>query len=112
MSTGVLVERDPVCGMSVDPQKAAAKVEHAGKTYFFCAPGCARRFEKEPEKYLRAMQAPAIDQRSSAAPPLVSIASRAQQRAPDASASEKHTEGIRYTCPMHPQIVQLGPGSC
>src|ERR1700674_2921589 len=47
------LERDPVCGMSVDPNQAAAKVEHGGKTYYFCAPGCAKRFQQAPEKYLQ-----------------------------------------------------------
>src|ERR1700738_3842107 len=46
-------ERDPVCGMSVEPNKAAAKAEHGGKTYYFCAPGCAKRFQQTPEKYLQ-----------------------------------------------------------
>jgi len=110
------VERDPVCGMSVDPQKAAAKVEHAGKAYYFCAPGCARRFEKEPEKYLHAMPRPAAGSASAAAPAskssLLSIASPTPQKSPAASTSEKHGRAVRYTCPMHPQIVQFGPGSC
>src|SRR6266496_3173025 len=45
--------RDPVCGMEVEPAAAAASRVHGGKTYFFCAPGCAAAFEKDPEKYLR-----------------------------------------------------------
>src|SRR6266581_1114761 len=45
--------RDPVCGMEVEPATAAASRVHGGKTYFFCAPGCAAAFEKNPEKYLR-----------------------------------------------------------
>lgn len=44
--------KDPVCGMEVDPAKAAAKTDYKGKTYYFCAPGCKIAFEKEPEKYL------------------------------------------------------------
>jgi YHS domain-containing protein len=47
------MERDPVCGMNVDPNTAAAKVEYAGKTYYFCAPGCAKRFQQAPEEYLQ-----------------------------------------------------------
>jgi len=43
------MERDPVCGMSVEPNKAAAKVEHGGQTYYFCAPGCAKRFKQAPK---------------------------------------------------------------
>jgi len=46
--------RDPVCGMTVDPEKAAAKAEYRGQTYYFCAPGCKVAFEKDPEQYLKA----------------------------------------------------------
>src|SRR6266481_741616 len=53
VSTNEKMERDPVCGMNVDPNKAAAKVEHGGKTYYFCAPGCAKRFQQAPEIYLQ-----------------------------------------------------------
>lgn len=44
--------KDPVCGMEVDPKKAAAKAEYQGQTYYFCAPGCKAAFEKAPEKYV------------------------------------------------------------
>ncbi|MGD2165569.1 MAG: YHS domain-containing protein [Anaerolineae bacterium] len=43
---------DPVCKMTVEPDTAAAKAEHEGETYYFCAPGCKVAFEKDPEKYL------------------------------------------------------------
>ena len=46
------MERDPVCGMEVDPAKAAATAEYRGKTYYFCAPGCRRAFEANPEWYV------------------------------------------------------------
>jgi len=46
---------DPVCGMSVDPAKAAATVEHEGQTYYFCGKGCAKSFRAEPGKYLTAV---------------------------------------------------------
>jgi Cu+-exporting ATPase len=46
------MEKDPVCGMSVDPSTARQTAEHEGKTYYFCAPGCKRAFETEPAKYL------------------------------------------------------------
>lgn len=49
MATQVI---DPVCGMEVDPETAQWKTEYKGKTYYFCAPGCLRSFEKDPEKYL------------------------------------------------------------
>ena len=44
--------KDPVCNMEVDEVTAAAKSEYNGTTYYFCAPGCKRAFDKEPEKYL------------------------------------------------------------
>jgi P-type Cu+ transporter len=126
------VERDPVCGMNVDPQKAAAKLEHGGKTFYFCAPGCAQRFAKEPQKYLQAKHEPV--QHAVAGASLVGIAAAPRTARPDAAApapdthhrvheqeasvparaardTDTHT-AARYTCPMHPEIVQAGPGSC
>ncbi len=135
------MERDPVCGMNVDPNKAAAKVEHAGKSYYFCAPGCAKRFQQAPEKYvsnsekrvapagLVNLQAPVQSSRAgtAVAPAPQSVehsahhhpashheASNAGSTAnsgtqPQAPASAKQA---RYTCPMHPEIVQVGPGTC
>ncbi len=44
--------KDPICGMEVDPKKAAAKTDYKGQTYYFCAPGCKTTFEKDPEKYV------------------------------------------------------------
>ena len=85
--------KDPVCGMMVDPEKAAGKVEHAGKTYFFCSPRCKERFEKEPEKFLAAPGTAGMDHAHATPPPA-------------------GAQGIRYTCPMHPEVVQIGPGSC
>src|SRR5690348_9738957 len=46
--------KDPVCGMTVDPAKAAGKVEHKGKAYFFCSKRCAERFAQDAEKFLAA----------------------------------------------------------
>ena len=88
-------EKDPVCGMMVDPQKAAGKVQHAGKTYYFCSPRCAERFQNEPEKFLVAPGTAGMEQKSLA-------------REPAAAANAN----IRYTCPMDPEIVQIGPGTC
>src|SRR6266852_6818002 len=94
--------RDPVCGMTVDPAKAAAHFEHRGETYFFCAKGCAQKFSADPERYLNP---------SPTAAPSSAIATLASIRpaAPRAAAPGQQT---RYTCPMHPEIVQLGSGSC
>jgi YHS domain-containing protein len=46
--------KDPVCGMDVDERTAAATAVYQGTTYYFCAPGCKKAFEKEPEKYVQA----------------------------------------------------------
>ncbi|WP_425106293.1 heavy metal translocating P-type ATPase [Ancylobacter sp.] len=75
--------KDPVCGMDVDPHTATLKAEHNGITYYFCAQGCRTKFIANPEKYLG-------------------------DRAP----AEPVPEGTEYTCPMHPEIVQVGSGSC
>jgi YHS domain-containing protein len=44
--------KDPMCGMDVDPQTASQRTEYQGQTYYFCAPGCRKAFEAEPQKYL------------------------------------------------------------
>ena len=44
--------KDPVCGMDVDPKEAAGKSEHQGVTYYFCAPGCKKEFDENPEKFV------------------------------------------------------------
>ena len=75
---------DPVCGMSVDPHTARHGAEHNGRTYYFCSARCRERFEADPAKYLD----------------------------PGPAAEEPVPEGAIYTCPMHPQIRQVGPGSC
>ena len=46
------MEPDPVCGMTVDPERSATRVEHSGKTFYFCCAGCANKFRAEPERYL------------------------------------------------------------
>ncbi len=48
--------KDLVCGMEVDTETAAAKTTYEGKTYYFCAPGCKREFERNPQKYVGAQQ--------------------------------------------------------
>jgi P-type Cu+ transporter len=75
-------KKDPVCGMTVDPAKAAGKHQHKDKAYYFCSKGCLEKFKADPERYL--------------APP---------------PAKQEPAKG-QYTCPMHPEIVQNGPGSC
>ncbi len=73
---------DPVCGMTVDPHTAKHRADFGGRTYYFCSAGCRTKFVHDPQKYLDT-----------------------REHAPLA-------EGTIYTCPMHPEIRQIGPGSC
>jgi Cu+-exporting ATPase len=75
--------KDPVCGMNVLPETAKGKSVYKNATYFFCSEKCKNKFDKEPQKFL--------------SPP---------------EAITKADMNIEYTCPMHPQIRQMGPGSC
>jgi P-type Cu+ transporter len=99
--------KDPVCGMMVDPQKSAGKALHADETYYFCSKRCAERFEKEPEKFLAAPGPSGME------PALHARTSRQLAHAsPSSDAISPAKKDARYTCPMHPEIIQLGPGSC
>jgi Cu+-exporting ATPase len=73
---------DPVCGMTVDPHTAKHQASHHGHPYYFCSAGCKTKFVADPAKYLG-------------------------EREP-----EPVVEGATYTCPMHPEIRQQGPGAC
>ncbi len=87
-------ERDPVCGMMVDPASSQQRAEHAGRTYHFCGLRCAAA-----NGGLRARPACYLSRPPAAAPP--------------AAAAPALTSGAaEWTCPMHPQIVRGGPGSC
>lgn len=76
------VVKDPVCGMDVDPHVTKHKATHGGRPYYFCSTGCETKFVADPEKYVRPSKAEPVDGSSI------------------------------YTCPMHPQIRQVGPGNC
>ena len=82
---------DPVCGMKVDPDNAAGSFAYQGKTYYFCSKHCLHRFSENPETFL-----------NPAPQPLIGIS-----RQPKPVARDQ-----KYTCPMHPEIVRDGPGSC
>ncbi len=103
---GPTKHKDPVCGMTVVPEKAAGKVEHAGKTYYFCSKRCAERFSEEPEKFLTAAGTKGMEQS-----PAPAEHGAIQRTGADASRTADEKK-VRYTCPMHPQIIQIGPGSC
>ncbi|MEN5366240.1 heavy metal translocating P-type ATPase [Stenotrophomonas sp. TWI273] len=75
---------DPVCGMAVDPAATAHHAHHDGSDYPFCSDGCRRTFLADPQRYLD----------------------------PASHIAERGPTGTLYTCPMHPQIVQEGPGTC
>ena len=75
---------DPVCGMDVDPHTAKHRATHEGHPYYFCSNGCREKFVADPLKYLT---------KTTAKPAPVD-------------------ESAVYTCPMHPEIRQTGPGSC
>ncbi|RCW84534.1 heavy metal translocating P-type ATPase [Phyllobacterium bourgognense] len=74
---------DPVCGMKVDRASAKHFLRHEGEKYYFCSAGCLAKFEKAPQDYLGARPAP-----------------------------KAMPAGTQYTCPMHPEIIRDGPGSC
>ena len=76
--------KDPVCGMTIDPGTAEHRHEHSGETYFFCSQHCLTNFAASPDEYLEGRKPP-------------------QPAAP---------AGSKFTCPMHPEIVQDGPGDC
>jgi Cu+-exporting ATPase len=125
-----LAEIDPVCGMKVLPEKAAASVNYAGRTWYFCAQGCKTKFEADPGKYDGSRPAPLISIASIAAAPKTLASAQytcpmhPEVLSPKPGACPKcgmalepthptpPPEHIEYTCPMHPQIVRDGPGSC
>ncbi len=74
---------DPVCGMKVSSD-SPLRHTHAGTTYHFCGPGCQRKFAASPERYLQGAE----------------------------PAGEPVPEGTVFTCPMHPEVEQVGPGDC
>ncbi len=77
-------EIDPVCGMKVDPATSHHRFEHKGKTFHFCSAGCQTKFVASPQSYFKS----------------------------DVAAPGPATAGGVYTCPMHPEIRQDGPGHC
>ena len=83
-STAIPTVTDPVCGMQVDPDKTSHHAEHDGQAFHFCSARCRERFTADPDKYL----------------------------SPAEKTDDNVPAGTIYTCPMHPQIRQEGPGAC
>ena len=84
--------RDPVCGMEVEPE-TAHRFLHAGTDYLFCSAGCLAKFRESPGRYL-------------------SAEGGGETSRQEESAEGKIVRGAEYTCPMHPEVRQVGPGSC
>jgi Cu+-exporting ATPase len=93
---------DPVCGMTVDPEKTPHRLEHGGQTYHFCGKSCLERFRADPEGYLSGKH-PRGMAHAAPAPVTLKVRPRGAAQAPDVRT---------YTCPMHPEVRQQGPGSC
>jgi len=75
---------DPVCGMTVDPESAEHVYEYEDRKYYFCSEGCLEKFKEDPEQHL----------------------------AEESEEEQPAKPGAIYTCPMHPDVRQQGPGSC
>jgi len=124
--SGAAREKDPVCGMTVDPSKSAAKQVFRDNTYYFCSKRCAERFAKEPEKFFSAPGISGMETAHSADTahhvdairrgPSVGAVPTGKTPSPERAGSETPqiatAKAALYTCPMHPEIVQVGPGSC
>ena len=82
---------DPVCGMTIDPHQAAGSHEHKGKSYFFCSRSCLEQFKANPEKY---------------------VVTTEPNHSPSSPEVDPADSDVIYTCPMHPEVRQKGPGSC
>ena len=88
---------DPVCHMTVDPERAAGQHEYKGETYYFCSTHCLHKFRDDPETFL-----------ATAVGPQTTQISRKKESPVAAPAGQK----IEYTCPMHPEVVRDAPGFC
>ncbi|APE44603.1 copper-translocating P-type ATPase [Sulfitobacter alexandrii] len=123
------VIRDPVCGMTVDPDAGKPTAEHDGRTYHFCCDGCRKKFEADPEGYRTAEdpvcgmtvdRASAAHMAKHAGARFYFCSDRCRSRFEaepeaflgDRPAPEPMPEGTMYTCPMDPEIVQDHPGDC
>ena len=103
-------EKDPVCGMTVDPETAAGVVEYRSRKYYFCSKRCMERFNNVPENFVGTLGATRISPPPPAAPP---SAIPKQALSGDGMAGPTPLrKSARYTCPMHPEIVKDGPGPC
>ncbi len=113
---------DPICGMTVDPARAAGSSEYRGQTYYFCNPRCKQKFDANPEAYVAEAEPSHVEEAPAGTPYVCPMDPEVREEGPGAcpkcgmalepeiiSAPPTKTE---WTCPMHPEIVRDGPGSC
>ena len=110
MPDKLAMERDPVCGMMVDRERAKARVESGGVTHYFCCDPCAKKFAEDPAKYAR-ISAADVAPRGNASFELIQFGSR-PATAVDSSASHTTSNSTTYVCPMDPEIREEYPGPC
>lgn len=91
------VVKDPVCGMIVARESKALQTEYQGQAFLFCSSGCLRKFESNPERYLLGLE---------------DATRHEPQYVTGASKDFGKDHSATYTCPMHPDVVQNGPGDC
>src|SRR3984885_32758 len=125
------LERDPVCGMKVNPSTAKHIHAHAGKNFYFCCAPCVEKFKADPAKYLVAPTRPSgLVTLGAAKPPLTAHAENTAYVCPMCPEVRETKPGAcpscgmalepdvpraftsEYTCPMHPEIVRAEPGAC
>ena len=128
-TTKALVVRDPVCGMSVDPATNSHRAKHEGREFYFCSERCSNRFTAEPSLFLDAEDpvcGMTVDRATAAQTTNhqgdrfyfcstgceTKFTTDPDKFLGDRPAPEPMPEGTEYTCPMHPEIVQEGPGDC
>src|SRR6185312_2865359 len=95
---------DPICGMKVQPDRAAGTSVHGGRQYYFCSKGCQQKFEADPAKYLAAK--PTLANMGGA--PMVQIGMSSSKPKPATPAPA----GTIYICPMDPEVRESKPGAC
>lgn len=107
---------DPICGMQVDPTTSLS-FNFESRQYYFCHASCRKKFERNPAAVLAAMEAKAVEARlpKMALPTLTQAEMHSPtmvQPSMGGSAAAKGHEQVEYTCPMHLEVEQLGPGTC
>jgi Cu+-exporting ATPase len=135
-------QKDPVCGMDVDPATARYRLDHGGKTYYFCCGGCLEKFRSDPDRYLNPEASANLVQLGSTRPAPVHSALQPESSATQPAAERYYVcpmcpevrekspvpcpscgmalepetlapiSKIEYTCPMHPEIIRSEPGNC